>query len=67
MQGNRFLARLSALSALDNVRLTESTRVAPQADPTQAAAGGKARAKPKKQKVVVTFTITADLKQGATS
>ena len=62
----RFLARLAALSALDNVRLTESTRFAPPADPTQAA-GGKATAKPTKQKVVVTFTITADLKQGATS
>jgi Tfp pilus assembly protein PilN len=60
----RFLARLSALSTLDSVRLTESSRVAPQADPTQAA-GGKAKAK--KQKVVVTFTVTADLRQGATS
>ena len=60
----RFLARLAALSALDNVRLTESSRVAPQLDPT-GAAGGKAKAN--KQKVVVTFTVTADLRQGATS
>jgi Tfp pilus assembly protein PilN len=60
----RFLARLSALSALDNVRLTESSRVAPQSDPT-APAG--ATSKTKKQKIVVTFTITADLRQGATS
>jgi hypothetical protein len=60
----RFLARLAALSALDNVRLTESSRVAPQLDPT-GAAGEKAKVK--KQKVVVTFTVTADLRPGTTS
>jgi Tfp pilus assembly protein PilN len=61
----RFLARLAALSSLDNVRLTESSRVEPQSDSTEAPSG-KARTK-KKQKVVVTFTVTADLRQGLTS
>ena len=64
----RFLARLSTLSALDNVRLTESNRVEPQANPLSPADGGQAKpTATKKQKVVVTFTITADLRQGATS
>ncbi len=63
----RFLARLSALSSLDNVRLTESSRVEPQSDSAEAQTG-KAKGKPKKkQKVVVTFTVTADLSQGLTS
>ena len=62
----RFLARLSTLSALDNVRLTESSRVEPQANPVSPADQAKPTAT-KKQKVVVTFTITADLRQGATS
>jgi Tfp pilus assembly protein PilN len=63
----RFLARLSALASLDDVRLTESSRVEPQTDSTEAQ-GGKAKAKPKKrQKVVVTFTVTADLRQGLMS
>jgi Tfp pilus assembly protein PilN len=63
----RFLARLSALSSLENVRLTESSRVEPQSDSTEAPSGG-AKAKPKKkQKVVVTFTVTADLNQGLIS
>ena len=62
----RFLARLSTLSALDNVRLTESNRVEPQANPVSPADQAKPTAT-KKQKVVVTFTVTADLHQGATS
>jgi Tfp pilus assembly protein PilN len=63
----RFLARLGALSSLENVRLTESSRVEPQSDSTEAQSG-KANTKPKKkQKVVVTFTVTADLRQGLTS
>jgi len=62
----RFLARLSTLSALDNVRLTESSRVEPQANPVSPADQAKPTAT-KKQKVVVTFTVTADLRQGATS
>lgn len=64
----RFLARLSALSSLENVRLTESARVEPQAD-TSTEPGAKAKAKKSKktQRVVVTFTATADLDQGPTS
>jgi Tfp pilus assembly protein PilN len=62
----RFLARLSTLSALDNVRLTESNRVDPQANPSVSPTDAKPTAT-KKQKVVVTFTVTADLRQGATS
>jgi Tfp pilus assembly protein PilN len=63
----RFLARLSTLSALDNVRLTESNRVEPQAPAVSPADAGKAPAAAKKQKVVVTFTVTADLHQGTMS
>ncbi|HKQ17032.1 MAG TPA: PilN domain-containing protein [Solirubrobacterales bacterium] len=63
----RFLSRLSTLSALDNVRLTESSRVEPQANPVSPAGGETKPTATKKQKVVVTFTITADLRQGATS
>ena len=44
----RFIARLSALSSLENVRLTESARVEPQADaPT--ASGAKTKSKSKKK------------------
>jgi Tfp pilus assembly protein PilN len=64
----RFLARLNALSSLENVRLTESSRVEPQSDGAEGESGkAKAKSKPKKQKVVVTFTVTADLHQGLTS
>jgi Tfp pilus assembly protein PilN len=63
----RFLSRLSTLSALDNVRLTESSRVEPQANPVAPAGGQTKPTGTKRQKVVVTFTITADLRQGATS
>ena len=64
----RFLSRLSALSSLDKVRLTESSRVEPQSDSAESQSSGKSKAKPKKkQKVVVTFTATADLRQGLTS
>lgn len=62
-----FVARLSALSTLENVRLTDSTRVEPQAE-ASTQPGVKARSsKKKKPKVVVTFTATADLAQGPTS
>ena len=63
----RFLARLSTLSALDNVRLTESNRVDPQANPAGSPADAGKTPATTKQKVVVTFTVTADLHQGATS
>ncbi len=62
----RFLGRLSALSSLENVRLTESSRVEPQAE-ASSDPGAKKKAAPKKQKVVVTFTATADLVQGQAS
>jgi Tfp pilus assembly protein PilN len=59
----RFLARLSTLPSLDRVRLTQSARVEPQvapSDPKQK----RPRAKPK---VVVTFTVNADLADGKLS
>lgn len=62
----RFLGRLSALSSLENVRLTESSRVEPQAE-ASSGSGAKKKTAPKKQKVVVTFTATADLVQGQAS
>jgi Tfp pilus assembly protein PilN len=63
----RFLVRLSALRSLTSARLTESARVEPDADSTGDAATPKP-AKPKKaKKVVVTFTVTADLAAGASS
>lgn len=62
----RFIARLSALSSLENVRLTESARVEPEAEaPT--ASGAKTKAPSKKKRVVVTFTATAEFDQGPTS
>jgi len=64
----RFIARLSALSTLQNVRLTESSRVEPQAEtPAVSGANAKAPKKKKQQKVVVTFTATAELAMGQTS
>jgi len=56
----RVLARLSAIASLDQVRLTSSARVAP-------AIPEAADAKKKKQKTVVTFTISANLRTGGAS
>jgi Tfp pilus assembly protein PilN len=58
----RVLARLSVIPSLENVRLTASARVEPEA----AATGGVAANK-KKQKVVVTFTVAATLRTGSSS
>ncbi len=59
----RFLARLSALSSLGESRLTESARVEQSAD----SATDSKKKKQKKPKVVVTFTVTAVLADGARS
>lgn len=63
----RFLGRLGALSSLANPRLTESTRVDPAANASAGATGGTSKKAAKRQKVVFTFTVTADLAQGARS
>lgn len=64
----RVLSRLSVLPSLDDVRLTESQRVEPQAATAQPGAGtaktGKAAKKAKKPKSIVTFTITATFAGG---
>lgn len=59
----RVLARLSVIPSLENVRLTASARVEPEA----AEAGGATAKKKKKQKVVVTFTVAATLRTGSSS
>jgi Tfp pilus assembly protein PilN len=61
----RVLSRLSAIPSLDQVRLTATARVVPAA----AAASDTTKAKPrtKKQKTVVTFAITANLRTGSAS
>ena len=56
----RVLARLAAVPSLDRVRLSASARV----QPTPEADGSKAKPK---GKVVVTFTITANLRTGTTT
>lgn len=55
----RVLARFAALPTLTNVRLTASARVEPTVAQTSK--------RPKKQKPVVTFTITANVRDGATT
>jgi Tfp pilus assembly protein PilN len=57
----RVLGRLGAIPALENVQLTSSTRVEPQADPTK-----QQRAR-KNQKAIVAFTIAATLSTGSSS
>lgn len=59
----RVLARLSVLPTLENVRLTASARVQPAANES----GDQKATKQKKQRAVVTFTISADLRSGGTS
>ena len=56
----RVLGRFSALPSLTGVRLTAAARVEPTVDPS-------AKTKKKKQKPVVTFTITASIRTGATT
>jgi Tfp pilus assembly protein PilN len=57
----RVLARLGATPSLDQVRLTASSEVAPTAQPDSKST------KKKKQKTVVTFTISANLRTGVAS
>lgn len=62
----RVLARLAVLPALDDVQLTKSERVVPQSSAT--GAGGsdaKSTSKAKKQRAIVTFSITATYSRGA--
>jgi len=58
----RVLARLSVIPSLENIRLTASARVEPQADAT---AGAKKTRK--KQRTVVTFSVAATLRTGSSS
>jgi Tfp pilus assembly protein PilN len=58
----RVLARLAALPTLTGVRLTASARVEPPAP--EGDASKESKKKPKKQKTVVTFTITAGFSAG---
>jgi Tfp pilus assembly protein PilN len=57
----RVLARFAALPTLTGVRLTASARVAPAAEADVAGTEAK---KARKQRAVVTFTITAGLRTG---
>ena len=57
----RFLARLSAVSTLDQARLTESARVEPPAEDDAASSTPKRKRPKRKPKIVITFTMTADL------
>jgi Tfp pilus assembly protein PilN len=57
----RVLGRFSALPSLTGVRLTAAARVEPAVDPASKTT------KRKKQKPVVTFTITATIRTGATT
>ncbi|MBM2821833.1 MAG: hypothetical protein HW413_579 [Thermoleophilia bacterium] len=60
----RVLARLSVIPSLENVRLTASARVEPQADET---GGAEKTNTTKKQKTVVTFSVVAALRTGSSS
>lgn len=57
----RVLGRLSVLPTLENVRLTASARIQPAASESS---DQQAKKKGKKQRPVVTFTISADLRSG---
>ena len=59
----RFLARLSIIPSLENVRLTSSARVEPQ---TEAPSGDGAAEPTKPRTPFVTFIVSASLKTGAT-
>jgi Tfp pilus assembly protein PilN len=65
---SRVLSRLSAIPSLENVWLTATARVEPQAPATQTG-GGQAStpAATRKGKTVVTFTVSATLRSGASS
>lgn len=59
----RVLSRLAVLPSLENVRLTASARIQPQASQSSGA-GATATKKPRKRRPLVTFTISADLRSG---
>jgi Tfp pilus assembly protein PilN len=61
----RVLARLAVIPSLENVRLTASARVEPQADSTGGA--GTTETKTRSQKTVVTFSVAAVLRTGSSS
>jgi Tfp pilus assembly protein PilN len=61
----RVLSRLSAIPSLDQVRLTATARVVPAA--AAAPDTKKPKTRSKKQKTVVTFAITANLRAGSGS
>jgi Tfp pilus assembly protein PilN len=61
----RVLSRLSAIPSLDQVRLAATARVVPAA--AAAPDTKKPKTKTKKQKTVVTFAITANLRAGGGS
>jgi Tfp pilus assembly protein PilN len=61
----RVIARLAAIPSLDQVRLTATSRVEPTAQSSgSSTAKTTTKAKTKKQKTVVTFTIAANLRTG---
>lgn len=62
----RVLSRLSVVPALDNVALTASALVEPQA-PEGSAPGAQAAPAPTKGRPFVTFTVTASLRSGRSS
>jgi Tfp pilus assembly protein PilN len=62
----RVLARLAAIPSLDSVRLGTTTRVEPAA-PTSDVKSAKSKAKKKKQRPIVTFTIAANIRAGSGS
>jgi Tfp pilus assembly protein PilN len=59
----RVLGRLAVLPSLENVHLTASALIQPQADQDV----GQAKSSQKKQRALVTFTIEADLRSGGRS
>jgi len=61
----RVLARLAALPTLSDVRLTASARIEPAAPAPEAE--GEKKKRVKKQKPVVTFTITASVPSGGSA
>ncbi len=62
----RVLTRLAVLPSLENVRLTASARVEPQSGPAEGSPKN-AKKKAKKERPVVTFTVSATLRTGSPS
>jgi hypothetical protein len=62
----RVLARLAVLPALGDVQLTKSERVVPQSSASGTGGGNsKPKSKAKKQRAIVTFSISATYSRGA--